>query len=56
VLPISVLTIPIHPPEFSVLVAAEDTPSSEAGRNLARNAREFCIQVFFTPVGFFDVP
>jgi hypothetical protein len=33
-------------------VVAADMPSSEAGRNLARNGREFCLQVYlFIPSG-----
>jgi hypothetical protein len=35
------------PSEFSALVAA-DTPGSEAGRNLVRNVREFCLQYLFS--------
>jgi hypothetical protein len=51
-LPFEFESFPIYPLEFSALDAAE-TPSSEAGRNFARNIRKFCLQVsLFTPVCF----
>jgi hypothetical protein len=50
-LPIWVLIIP--DPSSRVICSAADTHSSEAGRNLARNVRNFGLQVsLFIPLGF----
>jgi hypothetical protein len=47
----------IHPPELPAIVAAE-TPSSEAGRNLARNVRGFltCRKILHGTDGFSSSP